>query len=87
MRICIYGAGAIGAYLGGVLTEAGCEVTLIARGPHLDAMRRNGLTLERDGQTLVKELEISLTGGETRELSIDFDNADKLAGTGSRATR
>jgi 2-dehydropantoate 2-reductase len=51
LRICIYGAGAIGAYLGGVLTEAGARVTLIARGPHLEAMRANGLVLERDGRT------------------------------------
>lgn len=46
MKICIYGAGAIGAYLGARLIEAGCEVTLIARGPHLQAMRENGLTLQ-----------------------------------------
>ena len=35
MRICIYGAGAIGGYLGVELTLAGEDVTLIARGPHL----------------------------------------------------
>ena len=46
MKICIYGAGAIGAYLGARLIEAGCEGTLIARGPHLQAMRENGLTLQ-----------------------------------------
>lgn len=51
MKICIYGAGAIGAYLGGVLTEAGARVALIARGPHLEAMRAQGLMLERDGRT------------------------------------
>ena len=45
MKICIYGAGAIGGYLGAELARAGCEVTLIARGAHLEAMRRDGLTL------------------------------------------
>ncbi len=45
MKICIFGAGAIGGYLGMQLVEAGNEVTLIARGPHLQAMRENGLTL------------------------------------------
>jgi len=45
MRIAIYGAGAIGAYLGAHLAEAGEDVTLIARGPHLEAMRANGLLL------------------------------------------
>jgi len=45
MRVCIYGAGAIGGYLGVQLALAGEEVTLIARGPHLQAMQRNGLRL------------------------------------------
>jgi len=45
MRICIYGAGAIGGYLGAQLSLAGEDVTLIARGPHLEAMRENGLRL------------------------------------------
>ncbi len=45
MRICIYGAGSIGGYLGVELSLSGCEVTLIARGPHLQAMRAGGLTL------------------------------------------
>ncbi len=45
MKICIFGAGAIGGYLGVQLVEAGHEITLIARGPHLQAMRDNCLTL------------------------------------------
>ena len=45
MRICIYGAGAIGGYLGAQLSLAGEDVSLIARGPHLEAMRRDGLRL------------------------------------------
>ena len=49
MKICIYGAGAIGAYLGLHLAEAGYGVTLIARGPHLEAMKTNGLRLRIDG--------------------------------------
>ena len=49
MKICIYGAGAIGGYLGFQLAEAGAEVTLIARGPHLAAIKENGLTLRIDG--------------------------------------
>jgi len=50
MKICIYGAGAIGAYLGALLADAECEVSFIARGPHLAAMQRNGLTLETGGK-------------------------------------
>ena len=45
MKICIYGAGAIGGYLGVQLALAGEDVTLIARGPHLEAMQKSGLKL------------------------------------------
>jgi 2-dehydropantoate 2-reductase len=53
MRICIYGAGAIGGYLGAQLSLAGEDVTLIARGPHLEAMRSNGLRLHIGGEERV----------------------------------
>ena len=46
MKICIYGAGAIGAYLGAQLAATDNEVSFIARGPHLAAMRANGLTVQ-----------------------------------------
>src|SRR5258708_38482560 len=45
MRICIYGAGAIGGYMGVLLSRAGAEVSLVARGAHLEAMQRNGIRL------------------------------------------
>lgn len=45
MKICIYGAGAIGGYLGVQLARAGADVSLVARGAHLAAMREHGLTL------------------------------------------
>ena len=51
MKVCIYGAGAIGAYLGVALVDAGCDVSMIARGPHLEAMQKNGLTFESGGAT------------------------------------
>jgi 2-dehydropantoate 2-reductase len=44
MKVCIYGAGAIGGMLGYHLAASGAEVTLIARGPHLKAMQEKGLT-------------------------------------------
>ena len=53
MRICIYGAGAIGAGLGVQLSLAGKDVTLIARGPHLEAMQKNGVKLLIDGEERV----------------------------------
>lgn len=50
MRICIFGAGAIGGYIGAKLAKAGADVSLIARGPHLAAMQANGLTLIEGGE-------------------------------------
>ena len=43
MKIAVVGAGAIGGYLGGWLAAAGEDVTFIARGANLDAIRRNGM--------------------------------------------
>src|ERR1700716_1090931 len=45
MKICIYGAGAIGGYLGVQPARAGADVSLVARGAHLAAMRERGLKL------------------------------------------
>jgi 2-dehydropantoate 2-reductase len=45
MRIAIMGAGAVGAYFGARLAAAGHEVGFIARGKHLEAMQRDGLTI------------------------------------------
>ena len=46
MRYVIYGAGAVGGVIGGRLFQAGHDVVLIARGAHLDAIRRDGLRFE-----------------------------------------
>jgi len=49
MKICIYGAGAIGGYLGVLLKQGGADVSLIARGAHLEAIKQDGLKLLIDG--------------------------------------
>jgi 2-dehydropantoate 2-reductase len=55
VRIAILGAGATGGFLGARLAKAGADVVLIARGPHLVAMRESGLRLiEADGETTVR---------------------------------
>jgi 2-dehydropantoate 2-reductase len=46
MRIAIIGAGAIGSVIGGLISKAGEDVTLIGRKPHVDAINQNGLILE-----------------------------------------
>jgi len=50
MKLCIYGAGAIGGMLAVHAVEAGGAVTLIARGPHLAALQAKGLTYVSDGR-------------------------------------
>lgn len=50
MRVCIYGAGAVGGHVAGRLAKGGAEVSLVARGPHLAAIQANGLHVEtKDG--------------------------------------
>jgi 2-dehydropantoate 2-reductase len=45
-RVAVMGAGAVGSFFGGMLARAGAEVTLIARGAHLEAMQKNGLFID-----------------------------------------
>jgi 2-dehydropantoate 2-reductase len=64
VRICIFGAGAIGGFLGAELAMAGEDVTLVARGPHLAAMQANGLKLIRDGKERVAKVRAVGTAAE-----------------------
>jgi 2-dehydropantoate 2-reductase len=52
MKICIYGAGAIGGYLAGRLYKGGAEVSVIARGANLAAIRRRGITVKAPLRTI-----------------------------------
>ncbi len=45
MKVCIDGAGAIGGHIGGHLARGGADVSLIARGPHLEAIQRKGIRI------------------------------------------
>jgi len=53
MKICVVGAGAIGGLTGAWFAQAGHQVCLIARGAHLEALRKNGLTLVSAGRRAV----------------------------------
>ena len=61
MKVCIFGAGAIGGYMGVKLAQAGADVSLVARGPHLAAMQQNGLRLIEEGQ----EHKVSVSASDT----------------------
>lgn len=50
MRICIFGAGAIGGFIAGYMARAGVEVSVVARGAHLAAIRDKGITVETSGE-------------------------------------
>jgi 2-dehydropantoate 2-reductase len=55
VRIAVFGAGAIGAYIGAKLDLSGVDVTLIARGPHLEAMQSQGLrVIEGESEFVVR---------------------------------
>lgn len=57
MRVCIFGAGAIGGYVAAKLAAAGeTELSVIARGPHLEAMQTSGLRLVEDGKESVHKV-------------------------------
>lgn len=45
MRVTVMGSGGTGGYFGGLLARAGEDVTFVARGAHLEAMRKSGLTV------------------------------------------
>lgn len=59
MKVCIFGAGAIGAHVGVLLKTAGVDVSLIARGAHLEAIKQNGLKLLIGGEEKIAKMPAS----------------------------
>ncbi len=55
MKLCVVGAGAVGGYMAVRLAGAGHEVSVVARGPHLAAIKRHGLALVEGDQRTVAE--------------------------------
>ena len=51
MKVCTYGAGAIGGWIGSGLARAGCTVSMVARGATLDALRAHGIRVDQDNAT------------------------------------
>lgn len=56
MKVCIFGAGAIGAHIGVLMKLAGVDVSVIARGAHLEAIKQNGLKLIINGEEKVARM-------------------------------
>jgi 2-dehydropantoate 2-reductase len=57
VRIVVYGAGSVGGFLAARLAKAGRDVAVIARGPHLAAIRARGLTLEAPDETFTVQVQ------------------------------
>jgi 2-dehydropantoate 2-reductase len=64
MNVCIYGAGAIGGWLGVKLARAGCDLSAVARGATLEALRTQGLRLQQAGETLAVPVRASAAPAE-----------------------
>jgi len=58
MKVCVYGAGAIGGWIGHGLAQAGCNVSMVARGATLDALLLHGLRLN-DGKAITSQAVVS----------------------------
>ena len=64
MKVCVFGAGAIGGYLAVRLAQgSGADVSVVARGPHLAAIQARGLVLEMDGRRLTARPEATSNPG------------------------
>ena len=59
VNVCVFGAGAIGGYIGCCLSKAGANVSLIARGPHKEAIEKNGLTLISNNKSETFKLKVT----------------------------
>jgi 2-dehydropantoate 2-reductase len=64
MKICIYGAGAIGGWIGARLAQAGCEVSVVARRATLEAIRAHGLRLQEGEQVRSSPVRASASPAE-----------------------
>jgi 2-dehydropantoate 2-reductase len=61
MKIAVIGSGGVGGFYGGRLAHAGADVTFVARGKHLEAMRSNGLLIENEAQGNIHLPKVSVT--------------------------
>jgi len=58
-KICIYGVGAVGGFMGALLARSGCDVSAVARGATLAAIQKNGLRLQMDNGVISQQVTVS----------------------------
>jgi 2-dehydropantoate 2-reductase len=56
-KVCIYGVGAVGGFIGALLARSGCQVSAVARGATLEALRKNGLRLQTADELIRQPIE------------------------------
>ncbi|MFD7439755.1 2-dehydropantoate 2-reductase [Streptomyces sp. NPDC059909] len=96
LKITVIGTGGVGGYFGGRLALAGHDVAFVARGPHLEALRRDGLTVESvagdftvsparatDDTAEIGEVDYVLLCVKTWQLPSAVDALPPLLGTGT----
>jgi 2-dehydropantoate 2-reductase len=72
MKIAMMGSGGVGGFFGGRLAKAGYDVTFIARGRHLAAMRENGLTIENAAQGNIHIPKVNATDDPAKVGPVDL---------------
>ena len=88
MRICVYGAGAIGGHLAVRYARGGAEVSVLARGPHLAAIQRDGLTVHTStGELRAKRARKRRSGGTGAAGCSGRDGESAVAAGGRRRHR
>ncbi len=88
MEILVYGAGALGSVIGGLLAQAH-DVTLVGRDPHMRRIRAGGLRIEGEIETTVRPRAVTEGNDQTADLALvttkayDVDDAARALGTGA----
>ena len=72
MKIAMMGSGGVGGFFGGRLAKAGCDVTFIARGAHLAALREQGLMLENEPQGNIHVPQVKATDDPAQVGPVDL---------------
>ena len=78
MKICIYGAGAVGGLIAAWLARSGHEVSVVARGAHLEAIRRQGLRVRDRESGRVESFKVSTTPAGAQDYVIVAVKAQNL---------
>lgn len=86
MKVCVFGAGAIGGFIAGYLARGGVDVSVVARGAHLRAIQANGLTVEAPDERFTVPVHASddpaaLGGQDGVLVTVKAPSLPQIAGT------